>query len=149
LAATPITDKKISRAVLYLALPAIAHSFLQTLIFLVDRALLGHYSTTALASLRLTGPLIWCITGVLSCFTIGSVALVGRAVGAEAQPLATAAAKASLLLALGIGTVTSLISLLGLDGIFSLFPGVTPAVTLAAKGYLVAMAQDNCLRKNC
>lgn len=129
----------VNQAILHLALPAIAQSFLQTLIFLVDRALLGHYSTDALASLRLTGPVIWCVTGLLSSFAIGSVAVIGRAVGAGDRPLATAAARSSLLMALGIGSVASVICLLGLDALLSIFPAVTPDVEKAAKGFLTIL----------
>jgi putative MATE family efflux protein len=106
------------------------------LFFLVDRAMLGHYRTDALASLRLTSPILWCLTGILAAFSIGSVALVGRAVGAHDRSLATAAARASLWFALTIGIVMSLISLIGIDPILALFPGVTPPVRSAAKGFL-------------
>jgi len=72
------------RVVLKLAAPAIAHLWLQSLIFLADRIMLGRYSTDALASLRISEPLIWSVTGVLSAFSIGAVALVdelwGRAI---------------------------------------------------------------------
>lgn len=124
------------RAVLQLALPTIGQSFLHTLFFLVDRAMLGQYSTDALASLRLTSPLIWCISGMMAAFSVGSVALVGRAVGANDRTLATAAARSSLGFALVVGIVSSVVCLLGLDAMLALFPGVTPTVESDAKGFL-------------
>ncbi len=136
MSATYDSSTSTHRAVLQLALPTIAQSFLHTLFFLVDRAMLGQYSTDALASLRLTSPLIWCITGMMAAFSIGSVALVGRAVGANDRILATAAARSSLGFALIVGIAASVICLLGLDQMLALFPGVTPTVEADAKGFL-------------
>lgn len=126
----------VSGAVIRLAIPAIAQSFLQTLVFLVDRAMLGHYTTDALASLRLIGPLVWCSTGILSAFTVGAVALVGRAVGMGDRNLAATAARASLLFAGAVGLTTTVLGWLGLDAILGLFPGVDSSVVMAAKSYL-------------
>ncbi|MEP0909365.1 MATE family efflux transporter [Leptolyngbya sp. GB1-A1] len=136
MSATYSAHPNLNRAVLQLALPTIAQSFFHTLFYLVDRAMLGHYSTDALAAFRLTSPLLWCISGLLSAFSIGSVALVGRAVGAGDRTLATATVRASLVFALGVGIAASGVSWLGLDRMLTLFPGVTPEVYDAANHFL-------------
>lgn len=98
--------------------------------------MLGRYSTDALASLRISEPLIWSVMGVLSAFSIGAVALVGRAVGAGDRPLATTTARVSLTFATGVGLLFTLFSLLSLDSIQYLFPNLSPAVWEAARGYM-------------
>lgn len=98
--------------------------------------MLGHYSTDALAALRLTSPIVWSLSGLLSAFSIGSVALIGRAVGAGDRALATATVRASLVFALGVGIAASGASLLGLDWMLALFPGVTAEIYDAAHHFL-------------
>jgi len=124
------------RVVLTLAIPAIARLWLQTLIFLADRIMLGRYSTEALASLRISEPLIWSVTGVLSAFSIGSVAVVGRAVGAGDRALATTTARVSLAFAAGVGLIFTTLSLLGLDGLLFLFPNISTEIWEAARSYM-------------
>jgi len=119
-----------------LALPVIAQSLLHTLVFLVDRAMLGRYSADALASMQISGPVAWSCYSILSAFAVGTVALVGRAVGAGDARLATAAARASLLLAVLTGTGAAVVGVLGLDGILAIFPAAGPGVRTAAVGYL-------------
>lgn len=119
-----------------LAAPVIANQLLETLIFLVDRMMLGRYTAEALASMQISGPLVWSISSVVSAFSIGSVALVGRAVGSGDRALAAAAARASILFALVAGIIASTLSLLGLGGIFALFPEIGVNVQAAAASYL-------------
>ncbi len=126
----------IGRSVMKLATPVIAQLLLQALVFLVDRAMLGHYDSTALASMRISGPLHWCLYSTLSAFSVGTIALVGRAVGASDQALSTATLRASLVLALGTGLAIAVTSALGLDTLLAHFPFGTPEVQQAAQDYL-------------
>lgn len=129
-------DQVLYREVLRIAIPAIAQSILRTLIFLIDRAMLGYYSTDALAAMQINGPLLWSIFSLLSAFSIGTVALVGRAVGAGDRPLASAAARASLFLAITIGILSAFGSHLGLDSILSLFPAAGETIQGLSRTYL-------------
>ena len=72
----------LSAEVRRLALPAIAQSLLQTLVFVVDRVMLGHHGEASLAAMQIAGPLEWSLWSVFSAFTVGTVARVGRHVGA-------------------------------------------------------------------
>ncbi|MCT7989977.1 MATE family efflux transporter [Laspinema olomoucense] len=126
----------IGRAVLQLATPAIAQLLLQALVFLADRAMLGHYSSTALASMRISGPLHWCLYSTVSAFSVGTIALVGRAVGAQDKSLSNATLRASLLLALGTGLAIALGSILGLNPLLAHLPFGSPEVQQAAQDYL-------------
>lgn len=126
------TAKKIT----FLALPVIGSSLLEALIFLVDRAMLGHYSPDALASMQINSPVVWSLWNVLSSFSIGSVALLGRAIGSDDSTLASTVARTSLLLALVIGVVASLLCLSTLEIILDLFKGAGANVQQAARDYL-------------
>lgn len=111
------------RATLKLALPAVAQSLLQTLVFLADRFFLGHHSAAALAAMQVAGPLTWTLQSVFGAFGVGTLAVIGRAVGAGDRRLATSALYGSLVPALGLGLVVGLGATLGLDGLVDLLGG--------------------------
>ena len=50
---------------LRLAGPAIAQQLFHTLVFLVDRAALGHHAATDLAGMQISGPILWSTTSIL------------------------------------------------------------------------------------
>lgn len=124
------------RAVLVLATPAIGQSLLETLVFLVDRAMLGRHGSASLAAMQICGPLAWSIYSVIGAFSAGTVALVGRATGAQEPGVSSAALRASLFIALGAGALAAGLGLLLLGPILSLFPAASPQVQDAARGYL-------------
>ena len=96
------------REVLRLTGPAVLTSFLQTLVFLVDRILLGRYSEAALASMQVQGPLLWSLWGIFTGLLVGTVPLVARSVGARDLSRARDVARAALLLAFVLGLGVSL-----------------------------------------
>jgi putative MATE family efflux protein len=91
------------RDVLRLAGPAVLTTFLQTLVFLTDRVLLGRYSQQALASMQVQGPLLWSLFSVFSGLCVGTIPLVARAVGAGDLPRARSIARSALALSLLLG----------------------------------------------
>lgn len=122
---------------LALALPAVAQSLLQTLVFLVDRLMLARHSAEALASMQVAGPLVWSLHSVFAAFSAGTVAVVGRCVGAGDREGATSALRGSLLVATVLGCVVGLASRLGVDAILHALSGaLDPGVYRAARGYL-------------
>ncbi len=131
-----INHRALIRDVVHLAIPVIGQSLLETLVFLVDRLMLGRHSTESLASMQISGPLVWSISSVLGAFSVGSVALVGRAIGSGDRTLVAATTRTSLLLALGIGVAASGISLVGLDGILALLGAGDATVQQTAASYL-------------
>ena len=133
----PIADRSTTvRAVLRLAGPAIAQSLLHTLVFLVNRAMLGRHADASLASMQISGPIVWTSVAVLGAPVVGAVALVGRAVGAGDRALASAAARASLGLGVAVGLVAGAVGLLAMPLVLSLFPVAGADVQGAASGYL-------------
>ncbi len=97
------SPRGVAREVLRLAGPAVLTSFLQTLVFLADRLLLGRYSEQALASMQVQGPIVWSVFSVFAGLTVGTVPLVARAVGAGERERAGEVARASLRVALVLG----------------------------------------------
>jgi putative MATE family efflux protein len=122
--------------VLHLAAPAIAQQLLHTLVFLIDRAMLGRHATASLASMQISGPIVWTSVSLLSAVTVGTVALVGRAVGAGDRDLASAAARGSVMFGAVAGVLVALVGLLALPVVGLLFPGAGVDVLTAAYDYL-------------
>ncbi len=124
------------RQVARLAWPAIGQQLLHTAVFLVDRAMLGRYSSEALASMQISGPIVWSLFSVISAFAVGSVALVGRAVGARDERLATAATRASLGFAGLCGLLAAVLGVLLIPVILAAFPESGEAVQGEGRAYL-------------
>ncbi|MCA9613375.1 MAG: MATE family efflux transporter [Sandaracinus sp.] len=125
------------RAVWTLAGPAIAQQLLHTAVFLVDRGMLGHYGADSLASMQISSPVVWSTYSLLSAFTVGTVAVVGRRIGGGDRSGANAALRASLGLATCLGLLVTLATPLLLPLVLNgLFPDAGPAVHGEATGYL-------------
>jgi putative MATE family efflux protein len=125
------------RATLALALPAVAQSLLQTLVFLADRFFLGHHSAAALAAMQIAGPLTWTLQSVFGAFGVGTLAVIGRAVGAGDRRLAASALYGSLVPALALGLLVGGVSALGLQPLVDVLGGgASTAVRGEAARYL-------------
>jgi putative MATE family efflux protein len=119
-----------------LALPAILHSLLQTLVFVVDRIMLGHHGEASLAAMQLGGAIEWSIWSVFASFEVGTIARVGRHVGAREPDSARLAARISLAMAAVVGTALALASPWLLDLLPLIAPHVSPAALAEARAYL-------------
>lgn len=128
----------VSREVRRLALPAILHSLLQTLVFVVDRVMLGRHGDMSLAALQLGGSIEWSIWSVFAAFEVGTIARVGRHVGAGDAPRARVAAWLSIAIAGGVGSAVALATPLVLGALPLMAPSASPAVLAEARGYLGA-----------
>ena len=129
-------ERGLAREVRRLALPAIAQSLLQTLVFVVDRVMLGHHSEASLAAMQIAGPLEWSVWSVFSAFTVGTIARVGRHVGAGDRAAAGNAARASIAYAVGCGLVVTLVTPALVLGLGRVLPGASHATVTCAEGYL-------------
>ncbi|NUP09247.1 MAG: MATE family efflux transporter [Polyangiaceae bacterium] len=123
-----------------LAWPAIGHMFLLTAVFAVDRLVLGRTDTTALASLQISTVLVWTITSIFTAFSTGTLAVAGRAYGAGDRRAAARAVGASLLLALGLGAVVSVVTLLASSLLIErVFPHAGVDVLRDVQRYLIVV----------
>jgi len=77
-------------------------------VLFTDRLMLGRYSATTLASMVIAGPLVWSLFSVFGAFSAGTMAVVGRAVGAGRDALARSTVRAVMALALAVGVAVGL-----------------------------------------
>jgi len=124
-------------AVWRLAWPAIAHQLLMTLVFMADRALVGHAGANALASMQISTTIAWTLVSLFSAVAVGTTALVSRCIGQGDRRGAALATRVSLGLGALGGTAVSLLLVIA-DGalLAALFPRVDPTVLAEAERYL-------------
>lgn len=116
--------KAVSRSVFRLAWPAIAENTLQTLMGIVDTAVVARLGTDALSGVGASQQLIWVLTTALIAVSMGTTVLVARFTGAHQHGKASAVLKQSLMLAAVVGLALipvsflshPLLSMLGLTG---------------------------------
>lgn len=122
-----------------LAWPAIVQSLVATSVFLTNRIMLGRYGADALASMQVSGPVIWSVFMIFTAFTAGTVAVVGRSVGAGESERARRAIAAVVGFALAVGVAVGLAGFLGRGAIAQLIaggPNTPEAVRAMARGYM-------------
>jgi putative MATE family efflux protein len=90
-----------------LVVPVILQGLVVTVVFFTDRLLIGQYSATGLASMQISGPLMWSVFSVFNAFSAGTMAVIGRAVGAEDSNRARHTLSSVLVLGLCIGIVVT------------------------------------------
>ncbi len=98
--------------------------------------MLGRHGETSLAAMQLGGALEWSIWSVFAAFEVGTIARVGRHVGARNPDAARLAARISLAAALAMGTALALASPLLLALLPYAAKNVSPAALAEAQGYL-------------
>ena len=106
-------NQPVARTVVRLAWPAIMVSLLQTFVYLADSVMLGQYDRDALASMQVSGPVLWSLFSVFMGATVGTVALVARAAGEQRPERASAVARVALRLGAGLGLLVGLAGLVG------------------------------------
>jgi putative MATE family efflux protein len=120
-----------------LAWPAIVHQLSMTMVFMADRALVGHSGGRALASMQVSTTIAWTLVSLLSALAVGTTALVSRHVGERDRRGAALATRLSLGLGAAIGLGVAIVLLVA-DGALleALFPRVEPSVLVEAERYL-------------
>jgi multidrug resistance protein, MATE family len=126
----------LAREVRRIALPAIGSSVLQTMVFVVDRAMLGHHGESSLAAMQVAGPLEWSLWSVFMAFEVGTIARVGRHVGAKDRPRARRALLLSLGAALVAGFAVALLWPLVVPLLGRAFPNASDVAVTGARVYL-------------
>lgn len=130
-----LIDKKYAREVWSLALPVVIGMVSQTLLGLVDTAMVGRLGPAALAAAGLGGMLTWLIIGSLSQLAVGVQAVSSRRFGEKRLEEAGETLTNALLLAIIIGcAVTFGLSYVGKWG-FQFFTK-DPEVVFQGQGYI-------------
>jgi putative MATE family efflux protein len=129
-------SRELAREVRRLALPAILHSLLQTLVFVVDRIMLGRHGEASLAAMQIGGALEWSIWSIFAAFEVGTIARVGRHVGAGDRPAARRVAWISLGIAAGVGALLALFTPVVLAALPLVTERVSADALAEARGYL-------------
>lgn len=132
----PNDARALVRELRALAGPAIATSVLHTLVFAVDRAVLGHAAGPCLAAMQIAGNLEWSIASVFSAFTVGTVARAGFHLGAGAPARSRAIVRLSFVWAIATGTLVALLGFFLGANLRSISPAASEPVLAAARAYL-------------
>ncbi len=90
-----------------LAWPAVVQGLLTTVVFFTDRLILGGYSDAALGSMSISGPLMWSVFSVFGAISAGTMAVVGRRIGADARDEAGEVMAAVLVASVLLGVVVA------------------------------------------
>ncbi|MBU7011287.1 MAG: MATE family efflux transporter [Theionarchaea archaeon] len=93
------------RTILELAWPAILGNLLQTVVSMVDLAMVGRLGPVAVAAVGLGGQMLWFLNALIVSVTVGTTALVARFIGAQEKKDAEHVLVQSLLLVLLLSLV--------------------------------------------
>ncbi len=131
----PVTAGSLRRSLLRLAGPMFASALLQNTQSLIDLFWVGRLGPDAVASLALSGTLLFLMWPLVMGLSVGTVALVARHTGAGSPEKAAAAAGQSLGLSVEAGALVGGGGILALRHLLDLI-GADPAVAALARHYL-------------
>ncbi|HVF99179.1 MAG TPA: MATE family efflux transporter, partial [Chloroflexia bacterium] len=95
--------KEVGRNVFRLAWPAIAENALQTLLGIVDTAVVARLGTAALSGVGASQQLVWVLTTALIAISMGTTVLIARFAGGREREQANAVLKQSIVLSVVMG----------------------------------------------
>ena len=117
--------------------PAVLTSLAQTVVFLADRVMLGRHGGLSLASMQISGPVLWSLFGVFFGAMVGTVALVARRVGEGELEGARRVARTALRLAACLGAAVGVAGLSGAGWIAAAMTGPGQGeIAAVASGYM-------------
>src|SRR4051812_37133461 len=105
-------QREVGKSVFQLAWPAIAENALQTLLGLVDTAVVARLGTAALSGVGAAQQLVWVLTTALIAVSMGTTVLVARFVGGREGHKANEVLKQSLMVALVVSALLTPVALL-------------------------------------
>lgn len=130
-----LTRGPLLRALVVLATPMLVSALLQNLQSVIDLFWVGRLGPHAVAAVAMSGTLLMVLFPMLMGLSLGTVALVARAMGAEQYDDAAAAAGQSLLLSLAMGVVFGALGWVLTPAMFQLL-GAGPDVLPDGYAYL-------------
>jgi putative MATE family efflux protein len=131
---TSAERKQVGRQVFRLAWPAIAENALQTLLGIVDTAIVARLGNSALSGVGASQMLIWVITTALIAISMGTTVLIARLIGAGDRQGANAVLKQSVVLSTVVGLLMGFLAFIS-DPLMSAF-GLTEQAARDGATYL-------------
>ncbi len=119
-----LPETNLEKSTLKLALPAIGEMLMQTLLGFADMAMVGSLGAAAIAAVGLSDMPMMTAMSFFASISVGTTALVARAIGAQKQDEANSIARQSLILSvimsaifvvLGILLATPIVKLMGAE----------------------------------
>lgn len=107
-----LTEGSIPGAIAVLAMPMLVAGMLQNLQSIIDLFWVGRLGPGAVASVSMSGTILFLLSPLLMGVSTGTIALVARAIGAGQHEEANRAAGQSLMLALVLGVLSAVVGLL-------------------------------------
>ncbi|MBC7234224.1 MAG: MATE family efflux transporter [Chloroflexi bacterium] len=99
------------KEVLRLGLPAVGERILSLLVNIVNTMLVGHLGASALAAVGLSGTIEMIGTTFFQAVAVGATALIAQAIGAKNRSLAQRVLEQSMLVAVGMGLICTVLLL--------------------------------------
>lgn len=130
----PQERREVSRSVFRLAWPAIAENALQTLLGIVDTAVVARLGTAALSGVGAAQQLVWVLTTALIAISMGTTVLIARFVGGRERDQANSVLRQSLIMALVFSALLAPVALLAHPMMTAL--GLTPEAAEEGSTYL-------------
>lgn len=125
------------RKFLALAIPVLIESFLNTMSFYVNSAMLGCVGREAIATMGIVGPITYTALALVLSLGVGTVALVSRAVGSGDAKKMNEATSGALFVGFGIGFLLSVLGILFMSRAAFLFDVPNnPKIAQLASQYL-------------
>lgn len=102
-------DKKMSREIFTLALPAIFEMLLHTLVWTFDTAMVGRLTPEAISSITLGAQIMFTVSNVFGALGVGTTAMISRNIGAmnteRAEKVAVQALSLGIIISMIVGTI--------------------------------------------
>ena len=117
-----------------LAWPTMLQEMMQTAVQYIDTAMVGSLGTRATAAVGATGTISWLVGGTVSALGVGFLAYISQALGAGELERARKASAQSILTALAVGAVLTVLAT-GLSGSIVRWMQVAPVIREAAAQY--------------
>jgi MATE family multidrug resistance protein len=135
-----LDEHNLVRSVNGLAIPIIAENLFQTMLGVVDLAMVGTLGAVAIAGTGSALQIMFLVISALSAITVGTTVLVARFTGAGEPEHGSRAAKQSLVMGVGLAVVVTILGHFYAHTVIS-WLGVEPEVVVAGGGYLDVVAQ--------
>lgn len=131
---TQSIKKEILHTLITLSIPTILEEVLATLLQYVDTAMVGHLGEQATAAVSVTTTVTWLVNSVPSAISVAVLAMVSKAIGSHNEELVQRISKQVLLLVVGCGLITGVVSL-ALSSYIPIWMGAEEAVQETASIY--------------